>query len=85
MPVFSVTEYPKTVSAELRADGTVHKHKVTGRDATWSRVGTAYARSDGGFTIRLTAIPLNGTLVMRPPLPDEHPEHHISSAITEKS
>jgi hypothetical protein len=33
----------------------------------WQRVGTAHARSDGGFDIHLTAIPVNGRLIIRPP------------------
>ena len=33
----------------------------------WQRVGTALARSDGGFDIHLSAVPINGRLVIRPP------------------
>jgi hypothetical protein len=72
MPVFLVLEGPRRVSAELSADGSVRCHEVgrQGEDS-WSRIGTAIPRPDGGFSIQLNAVPLNGVLVMRPPLPGE--------------
>jgi len=36
------------------------------------RIGTAFALEDGSFVIQLTAFPVNGRLLMRPPLPGEY-------------
>jgi len=35
------------------------------------RVGTAIKREDGGYLIELRALPVNGTLLMRPPGPSD--------------
>jgi hypothetical protein len=75
MPIFMVRESPKTVSVHLSAEGKVAHHGIArkGNDI-WTRIGTAHGRPDGGFTIRLDAIPLTGTLVMRPAQPGESPD-----------
>ncbi len=37
-----------------------------GQDAYWTKVGAAWKHNDGdGFNISLTAVPLNGRLVLR--------------------
>ncbi len=38
------------------------------------RVGTARRDEDGAYIINLTALPVNGQLLMRPPRPDENPD-----------
>ena len=38
------------------------------------RVGTARRDTDGSYIINLTALPVNGQLLMRPPRPDESPD-----------
>ena len=43
-----------------------------GKQARWTRVGAAWANSDGkGFNIRCHAIPLAGRLVMRAYVPKQ--------------
>jgi hypothetical protein len=73
MPVFIVVEAARTVHASVPPQATDPHQTVTvhGQDF-WQRVGTAYPRPDGGFTIQLTAIPINGKLVVRPPKAGEH-------------
>jgi hypothetical protein len=68
MPVFSVLRSPKVVYAAHPdvKDAKRREHKLDLQDY-WQRVGTAFHNPNGGFTIRLTAIPLDGTLVVRPP------------------
>jgi hypothetical protein len=67
MPVFSVLRSPKVVHA-AHPDVTDAKRREQKSDLQdyWQRVGTALANVHGGFTIRLTALPLDGTLVVRP-------------------
>lgn len=41
----------------------VHK---TGETSAWDRIGAAWANADGkGFTLRLSAVPLTGEIVLR--------------------
>jgi hypothetical protein len=72
MPVFIVLPATRelTVSITDEARYTAEQPK-SAPDDYWQRVGTARARSDGGFDIRLNAIPVNGRLVMRPPTEHE--------------
>ena len=35
------------------------------RDPFWRTIGSAWATKDGGFTIRLDALPLDGEIVVR--------------------
>jgi hypothetical protein len=45
---------------------------VEGDSAFWSRIGAAWKHDDGkGFNVNLTALPLNGKLVIREPKPRE--------------
>ena len=52
-------------------------HKVfvvegEGEDAFWTRVGSAWVHKDGkGFNVTLSALPVNGRLVLREPNDDE--------------
>ena len=72
MPVFTVTRAPKVVyGAHPSVAEIPRKANVTEPQEHWQRIGTAFANSLGGFTIRLTAFPTNGTLVVRPPKADE--------------
>ena len=75
MPVFLVYESATTVDVELSSDGKVKRHKTSrkGKDH-WARIGTARSRPDGGFSIRLNAVPLTGKLIMRPAQPGESPD-----------
>ena len=68
MPVFTVLEARRVVHVALRKNGGRSRAKtiVEGKDF-WQRIGTAVERPDGGFTIALTAIPIDGKLVVRPP------------------
>ncbi len=46
-----------------------------GDDAFWTKVGAAWQHQDGkGFNITLSALPLNGRLVVREPKVDEGAE-----------
>lgn len=41
-----------------------------GENAFWTKIGAAWMHEDGeGYNIQLTAIPLNGRLVVRKPKP----------------
>ncbi len=40
-----------------------------GDKAFWVRVGTAFVNRDGSFNVKLDALPVNGTLQIRDPLP----------------
>jgi hypothetical protein len=43
-----------------------------GDAAFWTKIGAAWAHEDGdGFNISLTAVPLNGRLVVRKPKADK--------------
>lgn len=68
MPVFCVIPAMKTAYAAHSDVKVVTQppHEKETQDY-WQRIGTAVANSQGGFTIQLNAIPLNGVLVMRPP------------------
>ncbi len=37
----------------------------------WLRIGTAFVNRDGSLTVRLDALPLSGTLIIRDPDPKE--------------
>ena len=55
-------------------------HKVyvvegEGDKAWWTRVGAAWPSKGNGLTIQLSALPLNGRLVLRP-YEDEEAEEH---------
>ena len=68
MPVFIVLPATRelTASDTDEAVSTAEQPRSAPHDY-WQRVGTARARSDGGFDIQLNAIPINGRLVIRPP------------------
>ena len=67
MPVFSVIEARRVVYASHPAEPPSTPPQVEEQDDFWQRVGTAFATKDGGFTILLNSVPLNGRLVVRPP------------------
>ena len=68
MPVFIVLPATRELAASDDDEDvyTAQQPKSEPHDY-WQRVGTARARSDGGFDIHLNAIPINGRLVIRPP------------------
>ena len=47
-----------------------------GRKPFWVKIGAAFTNRDGSFTIRLDALPLNGTMQVREPAvwEDRRPE-----------
>ena len=72
MPVFALVGSNKVVHAS-HPD---HKAPVPQAQTqhNMQRVGTAWLEEDGSYLIQLVALPVNGTLLMRPPRPDEHPD-----------
>lgn len=43
-----------------------------GKEEPWARVGVAFPLKSGeGFTIKLNALPINGTIIVKPPKPKE--------------
>jgi hypothetical protein len=60
-----------------RKDQTIRPHQVfvvdgEGDNAFWTKVGAAWKHEDGkGFNITLSAMPVNGRLVIREPKPTE--------------
>jgi len=72
MPVFVVVAARRSYvaadpkSPQAGAQGTT----AHGQDVL-QRIGTAVRRPDGGYSIELTALPVNGRLLMRPPQPGE--------------
>jgi len=68
MPVFVDLEPMKTIYSTGSEDEQVRPSE---EKTVWQRIGTASARPDGGWEILINAAPLNGRLVIRPPLPDE--------------
>jgi hypothetical protein len=46
-----------------------------GKDPFWTRIGSAWAHKDGdGYNITLSALPINGRLVLRKPKLEEDKE-----------
>lgn len=75
MPVFSVLEAIRTVHAAHPTEATGEPpHLEETAEDFYQRVGTAFRDEEGGFTIYLHAIPLNGRLLVRPPRPGEQPD-----------
>jgi hypothetical protein len=80
MPVFAVpeaTETPPQVAAHPSHPGSLKAEAevASRRDAPGPRIGTALRQDDGSYRIQLTALPLNGMLILRPPGPEDglHP------------
>lgn len=68
MPVFVVFGATRELVASDTDEAVcAEEQPSTSSNDYWQRVGTARARADGGFDIQLTAVPLNGRLVIRPP------------------
>lgn len=63
----------KTQSSN-RPSHAVYVVEGEGRDAFWTKVGSAWQHDDGeGFNLSLTALPLSGRLVVRKPKADPKP------------
>lgn len=66
--------------------GNAPSHRVyaiegEGDDAFWTRVGSAWPHKDGkGFNITLSALPVNGRVVLREPNDTEAEEKTTKSA-----
>ena len=55
-----------------RPSHTVYVVEGEGQNAFWTKVGAAWAHDDEeGFNVQLTALPVNGRLVLRKPKPQE--------------
>lgn len=72
MPVFVLVERSRSVYA-AHPD---HKESLPQGhvEDVVQRIGTARREEDGSYIIQLTALPLNGQLLMRPPRSGEYPE-----------
>ena len=73
MPVFVVIEARKAVHAAHPN----HKRKVGPAKGAPSqdfeqRIGTAHRQEDGSYVVKLTAVPVTGRLIIRPPREGEH-------------
>jgi hypothetical protein len=71
MPVFSII-------AQRRAVHAAHpEHKkalpASHEEDEIVRIGTAYREDDGAYVVSLTALPLNGQLLIRPRRPGDKP------------
>lgn len=56
---------------------TGRKRMVDGveKEEYWPKIGVAFPLKDGnGFTIKLDSLPLNGTLIVKPPRPKKQEE-----------
>lgn len=52
----------------------VEQARPGGTRKLWLRIGIAFVNRDGSLNIRLDAMPVNGTLHVRDPMPD--PNHN---------
>jgi hypothetical protein len=52
--------------AEMKDVFTIVKN---GEKEYWNSVGKAFTNRDGSYTVRLNALPVNGTLLIRDPRP----------------
>jgi len=73
MPVFTVIEARQSVQA-AHPDS---KHKIVIERETKSqeveqRIGTAFVQLDGSYIVQLTALPVSGRLLIRPPRDGEY-------------
>lgn len=58
----------KNSTSHSRPSHAVYVVEGEGQDAYWTRIGSAWAHSDGdGFNIQLSALPMNGRLTVRKP------------------
>lgn len=80
MPVFVVLPATREVTVTADEDQGVKRSKRTkiGQDY-WQRIGTAYVRQDGTIYVHLAAVPVNGSLVIRPPKAGERVDPTVSS------
>jgi hypothetical protein len=68
-------EKPTGETEMKRKQKTIRPHGVfvvdgEGENAFWTKIGAAFPHEDGkGFNILLTAVPVNGKLVVREPKP----------------
>jgi len=79
MPVFVVVPATTELIVSDADEPYVAEPKVSRCEDFWQRIGTAYLREDGGWAIHLTAIPIDGKLIIRPPKADERLDPTISS------
>lgn len=43
-------------------------------DSFWSRIGAAWQNKDGGYSIQLDCVPLDGRIILTPPKPKNEQE-----------
>lgn len=51
-----------------------HVRETSSGKGFWNRIGAAWNNKDGGFTIQLDCIPLDGRIVCMPPKKEEEPQ-----------
>jgi hypothetical protein len=63
---------PSKPAAKLPTHHAYHVLERNGKDAIWTRVGSAWAHNDGkGFNIQLHVAPLDGRITLRLPSEDK--------------
>lgn len=68
MPVFVVHPGLQTIHASPPpCDQHPSSEPVNERGDVWQRIGTAFARSQGGWEVFINVVPLSGRFVVRPP------------------
>ena len=73
MPVFVVWETFKSVyAAHPEHKGEIGPARETRAQDYEQRIGTAYRQDDGSYVVQLTALPVSGRLLIRPPGHGEH-------------
>jgi hypothetical protein len=73
MPVFVVVEARKAVhAAHPDHKGKVGPAKGAPSQDFEQRIGTAHRQEDGSYVVKLTAVPVTGRLIIRPPRQGEH-------------
>ncbi|HUL12366.1 MAG TPA: hypothetical protein VLU73_09385 [Methylococcaceae bacterium] len=79
MPVFVMAEaaVQRQFAAHPSHEGPVKAPVASGKDFV-QRVGTAIRSEDGSYAIQLTALPVNGKLMMRPARTDEYIDPTLS-------
>jgi hypothetical protein len=72
MPVFVVVRARRAhAAAHPDQRGTIPGAAAVEGEDFYQRVGTAVRTPEGGYRIDLTALPVGGALLMRPPRPGE--------------
>jgi hypothetical protein len=60
-----------TTSSKKPSLSAFHVREASNGKSYWNKIGAAWSNKDGGFTIQLDCIPLDGRIVCMPPKKDE--------------